>query len=53
MVCPSFFRTNLADSIRGADTAMGATARQLIEKSPGRADDIAAAVIAGIKEATS
>ena len=36
VVCPSFFRTNLADSIRGADTAMGATARQLIEKSPRR-----------------
>ncbi|WP_405070120.1 SDR family oxidoreductase [Kribbella sp. NBC_01510] len=50
VVCPSFFRTNLADSIRGADTAMGATARQLIEKSPRSADDIAAAVIAGIKK---
>ncbi|MGW7681330.1 SDR family oxidoreductase [Kribbella sp. NPDC054772] len=50
VVCPSFFRTNLADSIRGADTAMGATARQLIEKSPRSADDIAAAVLAGIKK---
>ena len=28
VVCPSFFRTNLADSIQGDDTAMGATARQ-------------------------
>ncbi|TDD27829.1 SDR family NAD(P)-dependent oxidoreductase [Kribbella turkmenica] len=50
VVCPSFFRTNLADSIRGADTAMGATARQLIEKSPRSAEEIAAGVIAGIKK---
>jgi NAD(P)-dependent dehydrogenase (short-subunit alcohol dehydrogenase family) len=50
VVCPSFFRTNLADSIRGADSAMGATARQLIEKSPRSADDIAIAVLAGIKK---
>jgi short-subunit dehydrogenase len=50
VVCPSFFRTNLADSIRGADSAMGATARQLIEKSPRTADDIAAVVVAGIKK---
>ncbi|MFF0339194.1 SDR family NAD(P)-dependent oxidoreductase [Kribbella sp. NPDC004875] len=50
VVCPSFFRTNLADSIRGADTAMGVTARQLIEKSPRSADDIAAVVLAGIKK---
>jgi NAD(P)-dependent dehydrogenase (short-subunit alcohol dehydrogenase family) len=50
VVCPSFFRTNLADSIRGADTAAGVTARQLIEKSPRSADEIAAGVIAGIKK---
>ncbi|MEU8223406.1 SDR family oxidoreductase [Kribbella sp. NPDC048915] len=50
VVCPSFFRTNLADSIRGADSAMGATARQLIEKSPRSADDIAAVVIDGVRK---
>jgi NAD(P)-dependent dehydrogenase (short-subunit alcohol dehydrogenase family) len=50
VVCPSFFRTNLADSIQGEDKAMGVTARQLIEKSPRSADDIAAAVIAGIQK---
>ena len=50
VVCPSFFRTNLADSIRGADKAAGITARQLIEKSPRSADDIAVAVIAGIEK---
>ena len=50
VVCPSFFRTNLADSIQGEDKAMGLTARQLIEKSPRSADEIAAAVIAGIEK---
>jgi NAD(P)-dependent dehydrogenase (short-subunit alcohol dehydrogenase family) len=50
VVCPSFFKTNLADSIQGADTAMGATARQLIEKSPRTADDIAAKVVAGVQK---
>ncbi len=50
VVCPSFFRTNLGDSIKGDDTAMGATARQLIEKSPRSAEEIAAGVITGIKK---
>jgi NAD(P)-dependent dehydrogenase (short-subunit alcohol dehydrogenase family) len=48
VVCPSFFRTNLADSIQGDDTEMGATARKLIEKSPRTADDIAAKVVEGV-----
>ncbi|TWD80557.1 NADP-dependent 3-hydroxy acid dehydrogenase YdfG [Kribbella amoyensis] len=48
VVCPSFFRTNLADSIQGEDTAMWTAARQLIEKSPRTAEEIAAAVIIGI-----
>jgi NAD(P)-dependent dehydrogenase (short-subunit alcohol dehydrogenase family) len=50
VVCPSFFRTNLADSIQGADAEMGAVARRLIETSPRTADEIAAEVIAGIKQ---
>ncbi|MGW6280384.1 SDR family oxidoreductase [Kribbella sp. NPDC055071] len=50
VVCPSFFRTNLADSIQSEDKAMGATARHLIEKSPRTADDIAAAVMTGIQK---
>ncbi|TCO24686.1 short-subunit dehydrogenase [Kribbella steppae] len=50
VLCPSFFRTNLGDSIQGDDTQMGATARQLIEKSPRSAEDVAAGVIAGIKK---
>jgi NAD(P)-dependent dehydrogenase (short-subunit alcohol dehydrogenase family) len=50
VVCPSFFRTNLADSIQGDDTEMGAVARRLIEKSPRTADEIAAGVMTGIKQ---
>ncbi|GAA1540151.1 SDR family NAD(P)-dependent oxidoreductase [Kribbella lupini] len=50
VVCPSFFKTNLADSLQGADTAMSDSARRLIEKSPRTADDIAAVVIAGVKK---
>lgn len=52
VVCPSFFRTNLADSIKGDDTEMGATARRLIEKSPRTADEIAANVLMRREEAT-
>jgi len=48
VVCPSFFRTNLADSLQGADAAMRSAARQLIDKSPRTADDIATVVLAGI-----
>ena len=50
VVCPSFFKTNLGDSIMGDDTEMSAVARRLIEKSPRTADDIALGVIAGIKK---
>jgi NAD(P)-dependent dehydrogenase (short-subunit alcohol dehydrogenase family) len=50
VICPSFFRTNLADSIQGDDTEMGAVARRLIEKSPRTADEIAAGVMTGIKQ---
>jgi NAD(P)-dependent dehydrogenase (short-subunit alcohol dehydrogenase family) len=48
VVCPSFFRTNLADSMQGSDTDMNAVARRLIEKSPRTADEIASAVLNGI-----
>jgi NAD(P)-dependent dehydrogenase (short-subunit alcohol dehydrogenase family) len=48
VVCPSYFRTNLMDSLRGADEALGAVVTQLVERSPLTADDIAAAVLAGI-----
>ncbi len=48
VVCPSYFRTHLMDSLRGADEALGAVVTQLVETSPLTADDIAAAVLAGI-----
>jgi NAD(P)-dependent dehydrogenase (short-subunit alcohol dehydrogenase family) len=48
VVCPSFFRTNLGDSIQGSDTQMNQVARRLIEKSPRTADEIATAVLDGI-----
>lgn len=48
VVCPSFFKTNLADSMKGEDAEMNAVARRLIEKSPRTADEIATAVLTGI-----
>jgi NAD(P)-dependent dehydrogenase (short-subunit alcohol dehydrogenase family) len=48
VVCPSYFRTNLMDSLRGADEALGGLVTQLVETSPFTAEDIAAAVLAGL-----
>jgi len=48
VVCPSYFRTNLMSSLRGQDEQLGAVVTQLVESSPITADDIAAAVLAGI-----
>ena len=48
VVCPSFFRTNLMASMRGADAALGAVISQLVESSSITADDIAAAVLEGM-----
>jgi len=47
-VCPSYFRTNLMSSLRGADQTLGAVVGHLVESSPFTADQIAAAVLAGI-----
>ena len=47
-VCPSYFRTNLMDSMQGQDEAVGAVIAGLVEKSQVTADDIAAAVLAGM-----
>ncbi|MFP2925109.1 SDR family oxidoreductase [Pyxidicoccus sp. 3LG] len=41
VVCPSFFKTNLTDSLRTTDPSMGATMARLLERSPITADDIA------------
>jgi NAD(P)-dependent dehydrogenase (short-subunit alcohol dehydrogenase family) len=47
-VCPSYFRTNLMSSMRGADTDLAAQVSRLVETSPITADDIAVAVLDGI-----
>ena len=48
VVCPSFFRTDLASSLRGSDPAVEASATKLINGSKLSADDIAARVVKGI-----
>jgi NAD(P)-dependent dehydrogenase (short-subunit alcohol dehydrogenase family) len=48
VVCPSYFRTNLLTSMRGADQAVAGVVRQLVESSPFTADEIASAVLAGL-----
>jgi NAD(P)-dependent dehydrogenase (short-subunit alcohol dehydrogenase family) len=47
-VCPSFFRTNLMESMRGADTDLAAGMSRLVDTSRISADDIAQAVIEGV-----
>ncbi len=48
VVCPSFFRTNLASSLRGGDPAVEASAGDLINGSKVTADEIAAQVLKGM-----
>ena len=48
VVCPSYFRTNLMDSLRGADTEVGAVLAGLVQASTVSADEIAAEVLAGL-----
>jgi NAD(P)-dependent dehydrogenase (short-subunit alcohol dehydrogenase family) len=47
-VCPSYFRTNLAASMRGSDAKLGEVIAGLVEASRYGPDDIAAAVLGGI-----
>lgn len=49
VVCPSYFRTNLAASLRGADTELQEEARRRVEEAPLTADEIADAVFEGIE----
>jgi NAD(P)-dependent dehydrogenase (short-subunit alcohol dehydrogenase family) len=49
VVCPSYFRTNLLDSMQGADTTVGEVLSRLVDGSPYSADDIAAAVLEGVE----
>ena len=48
VVCPSYFRTNLVSSLQCQDEALGSVVSRLVETSPFTADDIAAAVLAGL-----
>jgi NAD(P)-dependent dehydrogenase (short-subunit alcohol dehydrogenase family) len=47
-VCPSYFRTNLIDSMHGTDERVGKVIGDLVASSKITADDIAAAVLEGI-----
>ena len=49
VVCPSYFRTNLMATARGADTALVDVVAGLVEHSRVTADEIASAVLAGIE----
>ncbi|HEY3530476.1 MAG TPA: SDR family NAD(P)-dependent oxidoreductase [Nocardioides sp.] len=49
VVCPSYFRTNLMSSLRGADRALATVVTHLVETSPLTADQIASAVLDGIE----
>lgn len=50
VVCPTFFKTNLTDSLRGKDEAARESAAKLIDRSNVTADEIAAAVIRGVEK---
>ncbi len=47
-VCPSYFRTHLTESLRSGDPAVASVMRRLIDDSPVSAEEIAAAVLAGL-----
>lgn len=48
VVCPSYFKTNLLSSMRGTDQRVGRVVAGMIERSTVTADEVAAAVLAGI-----
>ena len=48
VLCPSFFRTNLASSLNSSDPAASGFASKLIDRSERGADDIAAEVMRGL-----
>ncbi|NOK03000.1 MULTISPECIES: SDR family oxidoreductase [Myxococcus] len=50
VVCPSFFKTNLGDSLRTTDPRLGATMARLLERSAITADDIANDVFDAVAE---
>ncbi|MEO6997273.1 MAG: SDR family NAD(P)-dependent oxidoreductase [Terracoccus sp.] len=48
VICPSFFRTNLTDSFRGADAEVEQAGAAMVTRSRRTADQVAATVIRGI-----
>ena len=50
VICPSFFRTNLAESLAGKDVEMEETAVKLITKAPRSADEVAAKAYDGMRQ---
>jgi NAD(P)-dependent dehydrogenase (short-subunit alcohol dehydrogenase family) len=52
VVCPSFFRTNIASAMRGRDADAATKMAKLVDDSPLSADDIAAAVLDGVEQQT-
>lgn len=52
VICPTFFKTNLTESLRGKDEAAQQSATELIDKAKVTADDIATEVIKGVQKNT-
>ena len=50
VICPTFFKTNLTDSLRGKDEAAQKSAAKLIGNAKVTADQIAAIVVKGIEK---
>jgi NAD(P)-dependent dehydrogenase (short-subunit alcohol dehydrogenase family) len=50
VVCPSFFKTNLGDSLRTTDPRLGATMARLLERSAITADDVANDVFQAVEK---
>lgn len=50
VVCPSFFKTNLGDSLRTTDPTMRTTMARLLERSPITAEDIADDVFRAVEK---
>lgn len=48
VVCPSFFRTNLASSLGGEDPLMDEVAAKLISRAPLGAEEISARILKGV-----
>ncbi|VXC46960.1 SDR family NAD(P)-dependent oxidoreductase [Aeromicrobium sp. 9AM] len=50
VICPTFFKTNLTESLRGKDEAANRSAAKLIDGSKVSADVIAGRVVAGVEK---